>query len=372
MMFLFRQVSRDDMTYKDHDEESQLNSAMKQIEDMLSESSKSEGSVGRIEWIQDKNAGLVTKRKPGKEKHYLGFKEDGQVYLLPEEVVAALELHDYQVVDQVSGIPMSLRQAYSFCLPSTRDLMMYHVYKDLRIKGFEVRRRRQEVTAEKRLASEDRKEPSAEEPSPKKRRTDFHTELFPLESMALSQDMLRMTDQDVLLTKDPIDWQSFKESSRKKLKVCSEEFSSVAVKFCEDFDKTFETISLPNACLSTDNICPVYSIKTLETFENVMRSLQENGPQAAGSSKEVYAMIRGKEEFESFEIQDKKKKRKAIVIPKSLDEDLPSTSQLRSLTSTKETKVIIAVYDVEWAVIKYFQTTPFKIWTELPEAWSGL
>ena len=127
--------------------------------------------LGTIEWNPDKRLGLVVKEGPYVDwegtqptsewitqwqmpstdiqahtahEPDVGFLEGCSLFLYPDEVVYTSETGEYNVVMKSTGKMIKRCEIYDLCLPTQEDKLIYEVYKDLKKKGYRVRRRRRD------------------------------------------------------------------------------------------------------------------------------------------------------------------------------------------------------------------------------------
>lgn len=326
-------------------------------------------NIGVIQLMEHENLGLLVKRKSGKEQLHFGFRRDGNIFLFPEEVLVSLESKDYQVLSPVTGQPMSLEEAHSLLIKDASEFVIYNIFKDLRLKGFDVRRRRvPDMTAQIEEASKENWEVPRETMTKKIKLQHMNPiTLFPCELTDLTQEVLPLI-QDHEKRHRARDWEEYRGSRYKELRRCPNSCNSTVIRFSEMPSSQFtirDKIRLPTVSLSSDtNVCPILSMTTVETFEDAMNMLED-----ACGQVQLETVDQVVNEHITFDITGRDMK--GVIVVRKVDDDLPTVVQLKSLSRgcSKDTKVILAIYEKEWSSLKYFQWTSMNIWRLLPNTW---
>ena len=374
-----------DVTLDDNERESVLQTMMSRMEDSLSTTGiKAVSSVGQLEWLPNERLGLIVKKKPGADQR-LGFKSNNNDYFYPEEVLAGLIFQEYFVVNQTTGLPLTLKEAYDVCLKTEEDRMIFAVYKDLKENGCKVWRRREKSEAVKEGEQLERMEDmskkmslntfqeSEEQPPAKKIRKDEQQGL--LETTNLSLDMIREPEQvdDDFIKRLSKDWSGYK---RMKTGHTFSKLPSLVVNIADHLGEDNLDERLPSSALTAKNgdnnqiIRPIFSFQRIESFDKVLQSFADKGPQDMTSDdytcddKEEPLVVL---DFIRNEV-------KGVAIPTKDHHNLPSTAQLQKFLHEKNSKedvnlIILSIVD-GFSSVKYFQYNPFKVWKEHPTLWT--
>ena len=373
-----------DATLDSNEIESVLQTMMSQLEDsLLTTGMKAASSIGQIEWLPNERLGLVVKKKPGADQR-LGFTSQNNVYFYPEEVLAGLMFQEYFVVNQTTGLPLTLKEAYDVCLRTDEEQMIFAVYKDLKEKGYKVWSRREKsdtAKEEEEFKIPDMSEKtqlitcqeSEEQPPAKKIRKDEKQGL--LETTNLSLDMIRKSEQvdDDFIKRFSKDWSGYK---RMKMGHTSSKLPSLVVNITDHLGEDDLDKRLPSSALieKSDNnyeiIHPIYSFQRIESFDKVLQSFADKGPQDITSDDYICD-----DKEETLTVLDFiRNDVKGVAIPTKDHHNLPSAAQLQKFfhenNSEEDINLVILCIVDGFSSIKYFQYNPFKVWKEHPTLWT--